>query len=387
MVGDPWVGFLLERQADVQPEALLAARAFLRRAHDAGARAGDDHPAFVGHPLAEEPRALGCLLARRGARRAEDRHLPDRAVRREHLVRVTQLLGGRGGDLEVTRSRAILVELEHGGQELLEVAAAVGGHLRGIEQLGDQAGGALVLELILAGLGHAFEYTVNGARDRKLRRGPNNGHNPGDREAGQGLVEEQRAQERAGNRLNIEEERGPGGRNARERPVPRDIAEGADDDGQIKRSGDGRRGPEWARPGAHSAATIGRIPAAPQASDRVVTRSGAWRSSTRRPRREYAAYAMPASTRSQSPCQWGTSFSVTPGMPLTTTSTVPPRPAPPPRPRDETGARRDRTGSRASRAARTTIRSAALLAVERAMPQWLSAYAAAKPSSPTHAMV
>src|SRR4030095_1479576 len=124
MVGDPWIGFLLERQADVQPEALLTARALLRRAHDAGARAGDDHPALVGHPLAEEPGALGRLLARRGARRAEDRDLPGSAVRREHLVRVAQLLGGCGGDLEVTRSSTVLVELEHRGEELLEKAAA-----------------------------------------------------------------------------------------------------------------------------------------------------------------------------------------------------------------------------------------------------------------------
>src|SRR5206468_6792850 len=124
---------------DVQPEALLAARSLLRSAHDAGARPGDDHPALLGHPLAEEARAGRGFLARGGARRAEDRHLADQGVRGEDLVSVAELLERRVGDLEVSRPGPVLVELEYSREELLDIAAALGGPFFGVVQVADQA--------------------------------------------------------------------------------------------------------------------------------------------------------------------------------------------------------------------------------------------------------
>src|SRR5262249_48227100 len=76
-------------------------------------------------------------------------------------------------------------------------------------------------------------------------------------------------------------------------------------------------------PEAHSSTAIGRSVAAPHTSDRIVTLRGGWHSRTRRPRSEYDAYATPATTSTRSPAKCGTSFSVTPGIPLTTRTTVP----------------------------------------------------------------
>src|SRR5438445_10738045 len=151
---DPRVRLLLERQADVQAEALLAARPFLGRTHDARARTGDDHPALLGHSLAEEACAGDSFLARGRARRAEDRHLADASVGREDLVGVAQLLERRVRDLEVARPGTVLVQLQRSRQELLEVSTALGRDFLGVEQVGDQAIGGVLLELITARLGH-----------------------------------------------------------------------------------------------------------------------------------------------------------------------------------------------------------------------------------------
>src|SRR5215467_4583412 len=164
--GDPRIRFLLEGQANVQPEALLPRRPFLRGTHDPGAGTRNDHPARLGHPPAEEPRTVGRLLARGGPGRAEDRHLADAGVGREHLVGVAQLFERRVGDLEIAGPGPVLVQLEGGRQELLIVPATLDRHVLGIEGLGDQAVGGVVLELVTAGLGHDSEYTVTGRRVR-----------------------------------------------------------------------------------------------------------------------------------------------------------------------------------------------------------------------------
>src|SRR5207244_12893314 len=51
--GDPGVRLLLERQPDVEPEALLTPGSLLRGAHDAAARARHHHPALRDHAPAE----------------------------------------------------------------------------------------------------------------------------------------------------------------------------------------------------------------------------------------------------------------------------------------------------------------------------------------------
>src|SRR5688572_17067767 len=56
ILGDELVRLLLEREPDVHAEAALAARALLRRAHDAAARAGDHHEALLGDVAGGLPR-------------------------------------------------------------------------------------------------------------------------------------------------------------------------------------------------------------------------------------------------------------------------------------------------------------------------------------------
>src|SRR5881296_3965131 len=87
--GDPRVRLLLERQPDVEPEALLAAGALLRGAHDPAAGAREDHPALGDHAPAELARGDRGVLAGLRARGAEHADLADAAVRREDLEPVT----------------------------------------------------------------------------------------------------------------------------------------------------------------------------------------------------------------------------------------------------------------------------------------------------------
>src|SRR5262245_54888505 len=124
-------------------------------------------------------------------------------------------------------------------------------------------------------------------------------------------------------------------------------------------------------PDTHSMAAIGRSAAAPHTRDRIVTPSGAWRPRTRRPRSEYDAYATPATTSTKSPAQCGTSLSVTPGIPLTTRTTVPAivSAAPTP-PRRDSRSPRYHGLSRIIAIGSTVTRSAAFVAVECAMPQF-----------------
>src|SRR5215831_5537752 len=140
-------------------------------------------------------------------------------------------------------------------------------------------------------------------------------------------------------------------------------------------------------PDAHSMAAIGRSAAAPHTRDRIVTPSGGWRSSTRRPRSEYDAYATPATTSIRSPAQWGTSFSVTPGIPLTTRTAVPAIvSAAPIAPCRDNRSPRYHGLSKMSAIGSTVIRSAPFVAVECARPQFEQMYAPAKPTMPIHAI-
>src|SRR5581483_4567374 len=113
VLADDLVRLLLGGKPDVHAEAPLAAGAFLAGAHDAAAGAGDDHVARRRDPACEFARRP----VRRGvglrARRAEDAHLPDVAVRREHLEGVAQLAERGVQELDVAEARAVAQEL-HG---------------------------------------------------------------------------------------------------------------------------------------------------------------------------------------------------------------------------------------------------------------------------------
>ena len=81
------VGALLERQADVDAERVLAAGAFEARGHDPGAGARDDHPALRRHVLGEVAGLRVGGVGRQRPRRSEDRDLRDVAIRRERAER------------------------------------------------------------------------------------------------------------------------------------------------------------------------------------------------------------------------------------------------------------------------------------------------------------
>ena len=102
---------------------------------------------------------------------------------------------------------------------------------------------------------------------------------------------------------------------------------------------------------------------------------------------EYDAYATPARTSTRSPAQYGTSLSVTPGIPLTTRTTVPAIvSAAPTAPRRDSRSPRYHGLRRIIATGSTVIKSAAFVAVECAIPQFEQAYAAAKPRIPMNAI-
>src|SRR2546430_3876097 len=82
--------------------------------------------------------------------------------------------------LPVAGSRAVFVELEHRGQELLVVEAPVGRHGQSLEQFEDQTIRGIVLELVAMPFGHALEYTFTAPRFRTPARDrPRSGHRRG----------------------------------------------------------------------------------------------------------------------------------------------------------------------------------------------------------------
>src|ERR1700690_1247037 len=70
VAGDLDIRLLLEGQADVQAEALVAARATLGSTHDSFPAAGDHHETVFDNGLAESDRLLVLRRLRLGARRA-----------------------------------------------------------------------------------------------------------------------------------------------------------------------------------------------------------------------------------------------------------------------------------------------------------------------------
>ena len=85
---DGFVGFLFEREFDVEGEAVFASCACLGGAHDSFSPAGDDHIASFLHKLAE---AVGCFIGGGGglgAGGSEDGDFFDTAIRGEDLVGV-----------------------------------------------------------------------------------------------------------------------------------------------------------------------------------------------------------------------------------------------------------------------------------------------------------
>src|SRR5207253_5288791 len=139
---DELVRLLLEGEPDVDAEAPLAPRALLAGAHDAAARAGDDHVALGGDAARELVRgAIGGRVGA-GAGGAEDAHLPDPGVGREHLEGVAQLAQRGVQELHLGDARLVAQELQarldHLAHELL-LAVQLPVRLQAGEQLGEQA--------------------------------------------------------------------------------------------------------------------------------------------------------------------------------------------------------------------------------------------------------
>ena len=130
IVGDELVRVLLEGQADVEAEAASASGAGLAGAHDAAARAGDDHEALVG----DSPREfLGLPVAGvglGGSRRAERGHLAHAAVGREDPERITQLAHRRVEQADVGDRRAVLQQADGRGHQLADVLRGGLGRVR-----------------------------------------------------------------------------------------------------------------------------------------------------------------------------------------------------------------------------------------------------------------
>ena len=118
----------LERELDRDPERLLGARTLEPGFHDAGARAGDDHPIVRSHLRRERSRLLVERIAGLCARGADDRELPRCPVGRERVERVAHLLERGVGQLQVATVRTVSREA-HGGCDNLE-------HLVGVRRVG-----------------------------------------------------------------------------------------------------------------------------------------------------------------------------------------------------------------------------------------------------------
>ena len=82
-----------------------------------------------------------------------------------------------------------------------------------------------------------------GAGSERYRQAGHDQNAAEDREGRDRFAQQQRAQQRSHDRLDVEKDRGPRGRDARERPVPDDVTERGNDDGEIERAGDGRGSP------------------------------------------------------------------------------------------------------------------------------------------------
>src|ERR1051326_1481763 len=111
IAGNDGVGVLLERQQNVDADAVLATSADMPGFHDAARRAGDDHVFELGHAAAKLNGDLigWCLWPQ--ARRPEYRDLAPPAVRSEDLEAIAEFLECRGEQFHVAAVGAIADEL------------------------------------------------------------------------------------------------------------------------------------------------------------------------------------------------------------------------------------------------------------------------------------
>lgn len=120
IAADGFVGFLFEREFDVEGEAVFAACASLGRAHNAFASAGDDHIASFLHELAEAVGRFisgGCGLSTSGS---EDGDFFDTAIRGEDLVGVFDFAHDAFELFEVALIGAIGGKADNHGDHLLK---------------------------------------------------------------------------------------------------------------------------------------------------------------------------------------------------------------------------------------------------------------------------
>jgi hypothetical protein len=88
-----------------------------RGLHDAGARAGDDHPSVAGQRGGDIARLAVERVVLQGARRPEHRDLRHPAERREEPERIAHLGKGRRRDLEVEPLGVVLAEQDRCAQQ------------------------------------------------------------------------------------------------------------------------------------------------------------------------------------------------------------------------------------------------------------------------------
>ena len=117
---DGLVRVLLEGETDVETEAVRAASASLRGAHDALAAAGDDH-VIVRHHLAREFfRDFVLRFTGRRARRSKNADLARLTVSGENFCGVTHFLQGPVHELQVAGAHFVARHLERGDDHLFD---------------------------------------------------------------------------------------------------------------------------------------------------------------------------------------------------------------------------------------------------------------------------
>ncbi|MNS28081.1 hypothetical protein D3C72_600470 [compost metagenome] len=119
------VGVLFEGQGDVEPQAVVAAGAFVGSCHDAAASTGDDHQVGARQGCAQLAGQGVHRVLQRSARRAEHGHLAPALVAFQGAERMVQFAQGLQGDL---RAPAVGVVMGHAqdGQHHVAVQRQVG---------------------------------------------------------------------------------------------------------------------------------------------------------------------------------------------------------------------------------------------------------------------
>ena len=115
-----FVGFLFEREFDVEGEAVFASCACLGGAHDSFPPARDDHIACLLHELTEAVGRFVCGGCRLGAGGSEDRDFFDTAIRGEDLVGVLDFAHDAFELFEVTLIGAIGGKADNHGDHLFK---------------------------------------------------------------------------------------------------------------------------------------------------------------------------------------------------------------------------------------------------------------------------